>query len=175
MKTTYRGIQKSLAHPKALALFKGDFFWDSRDQLAPFGAMEGYQSLKAYLLWRETAPQADPLEFVSDWMSKKRKLNLAQYGPHLLNRKKIEAQIADRRFRDELEILSTDSYLLAACLAPLVLEGELPCSLWPYLQTAMDRLMLWNELQPEFGPECSEQIMYLYQIKQELQPIFSAQ
>ncbi len=153
-------LNKPSAHPLALELLQDDFYWDTRDANSPFGAVEGHQALQNYQKWKGTKLE----DLLAQILEKQGKVSLNNYNKQLLNRNKIQQQIADRKFDDFRFILQLDGSIIATVLAHFIKTGKLEAI--PIFEIAIERLILWNEYQEDFNSVCEQQIIQLYSMKQ---------
>jgi uncharacterized protein YfeS len=155
-------LDKKNAHPLSLSLLNEDFYWESQDPNSIFGSVEGLQALRNYQKW-----QGEKLEeLLSDTLRKLAKMELKDYNSSILNRNKIQQQIADQKFDDFRYILQVDGSIIAIILIHFIQTGKIESI--PIFEIAIERLMLWNEYQEDFNAVCEQQIIQLYSMKQML-------
>lgn len=153
-------LKKEDAHPLAQKFLRDEYYWDMRDANSPFGAVEGRQALRNYQKHLDKKLE----ELLAEILQKQGKMQLKDYNSKLLNRNKIQQQIADRKFDDFRYILQLDGSIIATVLAHLIKTGKLEAL--PIFEIAIERLILWNEYQEDFNAVCEQQIIQLYGMKQ---------
>lgn len=144
------GIDINHAHPKAVALIPQDFFWNAADELAPFGSDEGDTALSEYREWRKQNPGTPTIECLKWVIEDLGEMELNDYNNELLDREKIESAITNNEFDDQYYIFTLDTTVIASGFGQLVDEGIIETANKPFIQTAIDRLIIWTELQPDW-------------------------
>lgn len=160
---------KQHAHKNALQWLQDDFYWSENDPTCPFGSFEGGKALEGYQKWRTANPNGVITEYISDFLQKIAKIDLKDYNETLLDRDEIESQIQNRKYDDYRNIFSVDVSLIAIGLGQLLVDGKIDAAVYPILYVAMERLMLWNELQNEFDKTCENHLINLYNMRKLLE------
>lgn len=75
-------------HEKALKIADYEFFWDTVDELAPFGSEEGYISFMGLNEWLEENPGKPIIECLS-WIFSIWELKLSDYNEDILENENI--------------------------------------------------------------------------------------
>ena len=169
--TLIMNMLKKQAHPNAQKWLQDDFYWSENDPTCPFGSFEGNKALEAYKAWKEDHPKETILLFLSGFLQKLAKIPLLDYTSDLVDRYSIEEQILNRKFDDYKNIFAVDVSLIAVGLGSFIVDGKIEAELFPILYTAIDRLMLWNELQPDFDKTCENHIINLYNMRNLLEKL----
>jgi len=140
------GIDQERAHPRAIELIPDEFFWDSTDEFAPFGADEGDIALAEYRDWRRDNPDAPAVECIEWTIESVGDMDAADYNNSLVDRYLIRRQMRDEQFNDYRFIFTLDISVIATGFGQLVDEGKIDPECKPYIQTAINRQRIWGEM-----------------------------
>lgn len=162
---------KQKAHKNALKWLRDEFYWSENDPTGPFGSFEGMRAFEGFEKWRASHQEAPIVPYIGDFLHKTANLSLSDYNNTLVDRDSMEAQIQNRKFDDYRNIFSVDVSIIAIVLGQFVLEGKIDKDLYPILYVAIERLMLWNELQNDFDRTCENHIINLYNMKTTLEKL----
>ena len=161
------GIDIDHAHKRAVELIPEEFFWSCIDELAPFGSDEGDTALAEFRDWRKSNPNMPTLECLKWTIEGVGEMEFAQFNIDLLSREKIQAQIENKDFNDQQYIFTLDISVIATGFGQLVDEGTIDQQNKPIIQIALDREIIWSELQKDW--ESAERyISYLNVLKRAL-------
>lgn len=117
------GIDKDLAHERAIALIPEEFFWDCTDEFAPFGSDEGDTALAEYREWKQSNPDTPSYECLQWTIESVGEIDLSEYNESLLDSNLIRSQIEDENFDDHQHIFTVDASVIATGFGQLVDEG----------------------------------------------------
>ena len=151
MEEEFEGIDIERAHPRAIELIPQKFFWDCGDELAPFGSDEGHTAIAEWREWRRHNPEAPVLDCLIWTIESVGEMAFSDYGTALLSREKIEKQVEDRRFDDQQYVFTLDTSVIATAFGQLVDEGKIDPEVKPVAEVAIERLVIWSEMQPGWG------------------------
>lgn len=77
-------------------------------------------------------------------------MNFSDYNETLLQREKIQSQISDENFDDQQFIFTLDVSIIATGFGQLVDEGIIDLENKPIIKIAIDRQIVWSELQKDW-------------------------
>ena len=161
------GIDIDHAHPKAKDLIPEDFFWSCIDELAPFGSDEGDTALAEFRSWRQANPAVPTLQCLVWTITSVGEMEFIDYNYQLVNKEKILSQLQDKEFDDQQYIYTLDISVIATGFGQLVDEGVIEAQNKPIIKIAIDRQIIWSELQKDW--ESAERyISYLNVLKRAL-------
>lgn len=140
------GIDRDHAHPRALELAPEDFFWSAGDELAPFGSDEGDTALSEWREWRKENPTAPALDCLIWTIESVGEMDIEDYNDALLDEHTIQAQLADEEFNEVQYVYVLDTSVIATGFGQLVDEGQIDLDSKPFIQRAINRMLLWNRL-----------------------------
>ena len=141
------GVNIEYAHPRALQLLPEEFFWDCVNELAPFGSDEGDLALAEFRDWRLGNPELPTLECLKWVIESVGEMKFEDYNAKLLERSRIREAIDDPGFNDEQYIRTLDISVIATGFGQLVDEGIIETANKPVIQLAIDRQLIWADLQ----------------------------
>ena len=154
------GIDRENGHKRALKLIPDEFFWDCVDELAPFGSDEGDTALYEFREWRLANPNA-PVQDCLVWtIEAVGEMPAAAYNESLVQKAIVEKQIHDPNFDDQQHIYTLDASVIATVFGQLADEGKIDSDAKPYAALALQRQVVWAELQHEW-PHRAQRIKYL--------------
>ncbi|GGH83236.1 uncharacterized protein YfeS [Filimonas zeae] len=142
------GIDIETAHERAKTLIPEDFFWSCADELSPFGSDEGDCALAEWRDWRKSNPTTPSIECLKWTIESVGEMLWNQYNTALLDKELLFNQIADGNFDDNQYIYTLDISVIATGFGQLVDEGMIDPANKPLIQLAIDRQILWSQLQP---------------------------
>ena len=125
-------------HPRALTVADYEFFWDSVDELAPFGSDEGYTAFAEFVDWRKENPQA-PVMRCLDWIFGSWKLTAEDYSPAMLKTELIKEQLGDEDFDFANGIIDLDITVIGTGFGQLITEGTIDEEIKPFIKLALER------------------------------------
>ncbi len=161
------GIDKDHANKRAIELIPEDFFWSCIDELAPFGSDEGDTALAEFRDWRKANKNSPTIECLKWTIEGVGEMEFDDYNDSLLSRDKIKKQINNEDFDDHQYIFTLDISVIATGFGQLVDEGTIEAQNKPIIKIALDRQIIWSELQKNW--EHREQyISYLNILKRAL-------
>jgi len=141
------GIHIEQAHKRAIELIPEDFFWSCADELAPFGSDEGDTALAEFRSWRNRNPTKPTIECLKWTIEGVGEMDFSDYNRTLVSTGKIHSQIKDRSFDDSQYIFTLDISVIATGFGQLVDEGAIEPANKEIIQIAIDRQIIWAELQ----------------------------
>lgn len=162
------GIDKDHAHARAIALIAEDFFWDSADELAPFGSDEGFTGLTSFREWRRTYPSVPTIECLKWTIESVGEMAFEDYNETLLDRDLIVRMKEDPAFDDQQFIFTLDVSVIAAGFGQLADEGVIEEANKPVINIALERQIAWAHLS-ESSSYAEQHIGYLNILKRTLE------
>ncbi len=106
------------AHPRAAELLGAPFFWDTRDEAAPFGNETGAETLARFRAFREERENESPLVLLAELLA------LWEVADANWDATTAEA-VADAGAEDEFSLLMRDEIILALAFAELIEDGKI--------------------------------------------------
>lgn len=162
------GIDIDQAHKRAVELVPEEFFWSCIDELAPFGSDEGDTALAEFRNWRKDNKSVPTIECLKWTIESVGEMDFEDYNKTILSKKLIKQQIDNDEFDDHQYIFTLDISVIATGFGQLVDEGAIEPENKPIIQLAIDRQILWSELQADW--EYTKQyISYLNVLKRVLE------
>lgn len=162
------GIDIDHANKRAIELIPEDFFWSCIDELAPFGSDEGDMALAEFRDWRKANKKVPTIECLKWTIEGVGEMEFTDYNDSLLSRDIIKMQIQDKDFDDHQYIFTLDISVIATGFGQLVDEGIIEEKNKPIIKLALDRQIIWSELQKDW--EYAEKyISYLNILKRALE------
>ena len=144
------GIDINHAHSRAIELIPEEFFWSCIDELATFGSDEGDTALAEFRDWRKINKDVPTIECLKWTIEGVGEMDFTDYNENLLSRDKIKKQIEDKDFDDQQYIFTLDISVIATGFGQLVDEGIIEAQNKPIIKIALDRQIIWTELQKEW-------------------------
>jgi uncharacterized protein YfeS len=136
------------AHPAAVAALSEPWYWDSDDELSPFGNDTGADVLSLFHEWRQEHPSESPsvflAELIQDWQVPD--TGWQEEDPTRL-RALLEAEDYGLTTRDEI--------IVALALAQAIMEGRIEPKILELARVATRRRLLPVMLE-SFGGEAEE-------------------
>jgi len=161
------GIDIEHANKRAIELIPEEFFWSCIDELAPFGSDEGDMALAEFRDWRKANKNVPTMECLKWTIESVGEMEYSDYNDSLLSRETIKKQLQDKNFDDNQYIFTLDISVIATGFAQLVDEGIIEAQNKPVIKIALDRQIIWSELQKNW--EYTERyISYLNILKRAL-------
>jgi uncharacterized protein YfeS len=110
-------LSPETAHPDAARLLKEPFYWDLRDESAPFGNDSGAQTLQFYRAALAEDDELDAAGFLDDLLQEwDIDGDFAAGIP--------DDELAQRLEREQIHILTYDDVVVALAFAELVFQGK---------------------------------------------------
>jgi len=162
------GIDIDHADKRAIELIPEEFFWSCIDELAPFGSDEGDTALAEFRDWRKANRNIPTIECLKWTIESVGEMEFANYNDSLLSRDTIEKQIQNKYFDDQQYIFTLDISVIATGFAQLVDEGLIEAQNKPIIRIAIDRQIIWSELQKNWE-HANTYISYLNILKRALE------
>lgn len=144
------GIDIDHANKRAIELIPEDFFWSCIDELAPFGSDEGDTALAEFRDWRKANNDVATIECLKWTIEGVGEMDFDDYNDSLLSRNKIKKQLEDKGFDDQQYIFTLDISVIATGFGQLVDEGIIEEQNKPIIKIALDRQIIWSELQKDW-------------------------
>lgn len=144
------GIDIDHAHKRAIELIPEEFFWSCIDELAPFGSDEGDTALAEWRDWRKENKGTPSIECLKWTIEGVGEMQFKDYNEKLLSKELIKKQIADEDFDDQQYVFTLDISVIATGFGQLVDEGLIDPQNKPIIKLALDRQIIWSELQPDW-------------------------
>lgn len=144
------GIDIETAHERAKTLIPEDFFWSCIDELSPFGSDEGDIALAEWRDWRKTNRTIPSVECLKWTIEGVGEMLWHQYNTSLLDKNLLLQQITDEEFDDHQYIYTLDISVIATGFGQLVDEGIIDAANKPIIELAIDRQILWSQLQTDW-------------------------
>jgi uncharacterized protein YfeS len=144
------GIDIEHAHKRAIELIPEEFFWSCIDELGPFGSDEGDTALAEFRDWRKVNKNVATIECLKWTIEGVGEMEFADYNDSLLSRDKIKMQLENKAFDDQQYIFTLDISVIATGFGQLVDEGIIEAQNKPIIKTALDRQVIWSELQKDW-------------------------
>ncbi len=145
------GIDKETAHPRALELAPEDFFWNSYDELAPFGSDEGDMALAEYREWR-TENKEESLTACLRWVIESLSdYNFEDFNNSILDIEKIKNELENEDFDDYQEHYVLDISVMATGFGQLVDEGTIDEEAKPIVLLSIERQESITRISAEEG------------------------
>ncbi|GAB4020228.1 hypothetical protein GCM10028773_25410 [Spirosoma koreense] len=141
------GINKQFASSESINLFPEEFFWDSVDEGAPFGSDEGDTALANFRRWRQTYPTANLTQCLKWVLEEVGETSSEAYLAQTLSKEQLNKQLSENSFDDQQYIYTLDASVIATGLGQLVDEGRIDKAAQPFISQAIDRQLIWSELQ----------------------------
>jgi len=161
------GIDIEHANKRAIELMPEEFFWSCIDELAPFGSDEGDTALAEFRSWRKANGNLPTIECLKWTIESVGEMEFSDYNDSLLSKNKIENQLQSKDFDDQQYIFTLDISVIATGFGQLVDEGVIEAQNKPIIKIAIDRQIIWSELQKDW--ESAERyISYLNVLKRAL-------
>ena len=107
---------------KALEIADYEFFWDSGDQLAPFGSEEGYIAFIELNEWLDENPGKPIIEYFK-WVFSIWDMELSDFDDKIIEEDNIIKTIQDYDFDDT--IFAFDVTLIASGFGQLIIQGKI--------------------------------------------------
>ena len=140
------GIDKSKAHKKAIELLTDDLFWDTSDELTPFGNEFGDTALNDYRAWREESPKESLVEFMKEIIEDVGEIEFSEYSVKLLDKANIGSLLTDEEYDVEQLFDGLDNSIVAAGFAQLIDEGKIDKDAKRLIRIALERQMIAHSL-----------------------------
>jgi len=161
------GIDIEHANKRAIELIPEEFFWSCIDELAPFGSDEGDMALAEFRNWRKANKNVPTIECLKWTIEGVGEIDFSDYNDSLLSKEKIKKLLQDKAFDDHQYIFTLDISVIATGFGQLVDEGIIEVQNKPIIKIALDRQIIWRELQKNW--DYTEQyISYLNILKRAL-------
>ncbi len=139
-------IDKKKAHKKALELLTDDLFWDTSDELTPFGNEFGDTALNDYRAWREESPKLSLVEFLKEVIEDLGEMEFSDYTVKILDKAVIGNLLTDEEYDVEQLFDGLDNSIVAACFAQLIDEGKIDKDAKRLMRIALERQMIAHSL-----------------------------
>ena len=143
----FYGIDIENANKRAIELIPEEFFWSCIDELAPFGSDEGDTALAEFRDWRKNNQNIPTIECLKWVIESVGEMEFVEYNQNLLSKETIKTQIEDKDFDDQQYIFTLDMSVIATGFGQLVDEGTIDQQNKQILNVAIERQILWSELQ----------------------------
>jgi len=145
------GIDIKHANKRAIELIPEEFFWSCIDELGPFGSDEGDTALSEFREWRKRNPAVPTIECLKWTIEQVGEMKYHEYDEPLLSKEIIQTQIDDQSFDDRQFIFTLDISVIATGFGQLVDEGAIDKQNKPIINLAIDRQIIWSELQKDWN------------------------
>ncbi len=123
------------AHPAAVAALSEPWYWDSGDEISPFGNDTGADVLSLLHQWRQESPDASPMKLL--------KQLLADWGVPDAGWDDLDpGHLGKLRRAEDYGVSMRDDMIIALAFGQVVLEGRLDPEVRRYAITAVRRLLL---------------------------------
>ena len=165
------GIDKDYAHPKALELIPYEFFWDSTDELAPFGSDEGDTALQEWREWRNVNPEKNTKDCINWVIESVGEITFADYNSKLLDVNLIKSQLNDDGFDFEQYVNTLDISIIATGFGQLADEGKIDSEAKPTIKIALERQLIANTFGRYDSWPTHQYNIYLNKLKEILEKV----
>lgn len=145
------GIDRESAHPRAIELAPEDFFWNSYDELAPFGSDEGDMALAEFREWRAENKEESLLTCLRWVIESLSDYDFEDFTPKLLDISRIKSELENDDFDDYQEHYVIDISVMATGFGQLVDEGKIDEEAKPIIQLSIDRQEAITNISAEEG------------------------
>ncbi|MDL2246606.1 hypothetical protein LJB96_03210 [Methanobrevibacter sp. OttesenSCG-928-K11] len=132
-----------IPHERAIEIADYEFFWDSVDELAPFGSEEGYIAFIEFNDWMIDNPNQPAINCII-WVLNSWDLSINDYNDKIIEDENILKIIKDLDFDEDL--LALDVAIIATGFSQLIIEGKIDNDVKNIVHLAILRQMNSNVL-----------------------------
>ena len=153
-----------IPHKIAVEIADYKFFWDTSDDLAPFGCEESYIAFCELSGWIEENPNTPIIECFL-WILESWDLEIEDFNDDIIEIENILKIIQDMDFYDEL--MSLDYTVIATGFGQLIIEGKIDDDVKNIIQLSIFRQMNSHVLDAFLGmnEQCKyERYLYLQKL-----------
>lgn len=127
-----------IPHPRAIEIANYEFFWNVRDELAPFGTEDAYIAFEELCTWIRENPET-PIIKCFEWILECWELNLNDFNDSILEEDNIRKLILDYDFDEDLMML--DTAIIVTGFGQLILQGKIDADTKNIIQLSILRQM----------------------------------
>lgn len=127
-----------IPNKRAIEIADYKFFWDTSDELAPFGCEEAYIAFCELANWLSDFPDTPIIECFM-WILESWDLELEDFNDDIIESENIQKIIQDLDFYEEL--LSLDYTIISTGFGQLIIQGKIDMDVKNIIQLSILRQM----------------------------------
>ncbi len=169
MASSFHGLNKETAHPRAVELIPDVFFWDDTDEIAPFGAEYGNTALNEFREWRPKNKRKSITRFLKIAIEDIGEMDYKEYTVKLLDQRTIANLLTDEDYDADQLFDGLDTTIIAIGFTQLIDEGKIDQDAKRIIRIAIERQLISNTLGLYDEDLSREFIEYLKRLKEILE------